>query len=126
MKKAILLLLIALLWGIQIQAQINANPSPNGPVWITGDCLPTADRLFEDIPVLHLSDTSMNTQLPRIASLRHSDIITYRMMMIYRSYITTLPSVLLIQAPHREAILTSLLTTGGLISRIQHICIRIR
>lgn len=64
MKKAILLLSIALLWGIQIQAQINANPSPNGPVWITGDCLPTADRLFEDIPVLHLSDTSMNTQLP--------------------------------------------------------------
>lgn len=45
-------------------AQINANPDPNGPMWITGDCKSAEEGYFRDIPYLHLSDTSLNTLLP--------------------------------------------------------------
>ncbi len=45
-------------------SQINANPDPNGPVWITGDCKSVEEGYFRDIPYLHLSDTSLNTPLP--------------------------------------------------------------
>lgn len=64
MKKQVLILIAVLLTTNYVKAQINANPDPNGPVWMTGDCNPLTVCSFDDIPVLHLSDTSQNTQLP--------------------------------------------------------------
>ena len=64
MKKIVLFLVAFLLTTNYIKAQINANPDLDGPVLITGDCNPMIVCSFDDIPVLHLSDTSQNTQLP--------------------------------------------------------------
>ena len=64
MKKIVLFLVAFLLTTNYIKAQINANPVLDGPVLITGDCNPMIVCSFDDIPVLHLSDTSQNTQLP--------------------------------------------------------------
>ena len=63
MKKPALFLIVILL-TTDVMAQINVNPNPNGPVWITGDSKSVEDGYFDDIPLLHLSDTSLNTQLP--------------------------------------------------------------
>lgn len=63
MKKTVLILTVILL-TIKVMAQINANPDPNGPMWITGDCKSAEEGYFRDIPYLHLSDTSLNTLLP--------------------------------------------------------------
>ena len=63
MKKTVLFLIVMLL-TINVMAQINANPNPNGPVWITGDSKSVEEDYFRSIPYLHLSDTSLNTQLP--------------------------------------------------------------
>ena len=65
MKKQVLILIAVLLTTNYVKAQINANPDPDGPVWMTGDCNPMTECSFNDIPVLHLSDTSQNTDLPQ-------------------------------------------------------------
>ena len=64
MRQKVLILIAVLLMTNYVKAQINANPDPDGPVWMTGDCNPLTVCSFDDIPVLHLSDTSQNTQLP--------------------------------------------------------------